>query len=303
MTIFNPEPGPRDRRRRRAVRIGEHVLLDVREADEWEAGHAPGARLDPARRARAGADRDPVQPAGRVRLPLAAAVGQGRRSDDRVGLRSGEHGRRHAGVGRRRACPSCATTNRPGSHLSACATDRAARARRHAGRHRARSGARARVRRRDRRGTGRARRTPDIDGSSRTSPTGTTSRAGSSAAAARSSSRRSTTRSRAASASRRSATSVCEMNRLWVRAPYRRFGLGRRLAVASMDEARPHRLHAHDPRRARRAAPSAIALYRVAGLHGGSAACTPTRSRWCSSAVISRPLRGARSSPGSLTAA
>jgi putative acetyltransferase len=31
---------------------------------------------------------------------------------------------------------------------------------------------------------------------------------------------------------------VCEMNRLWVRRTYRTVGLGRRLAIASMDEAR-----------------------------------------------------------------
>jgi ribosomal protein S18 acetylase RimI-like enzyme len=31
---------------------------------------------------------------------------------------------------------------------------------------------------------------------------------------------------------------VCEMNRLWVRSPYRSAGVGRALAVASMDEAR-----------------------------------------------------------------
>ena len=31
---------------------------------------------------------------------------------------------------------------------------------------------------------------------------------------------------------------TCEMNRLWVRKPYRKFGLGRQLAIASMDAAR-----------------------------------------------------------------
>jgi ribosomal protein S18 acetylase RimI-like enzyme len=57
---------------------------------------------------------------------------------------------------------------------------------------------------------------------------------------------------------------VCEMNRLWVRAPYRRSGLGRRLAAASMENARrlgfTHMLLDVLPSRT-----GAIALYRSLG--------------------------------------
>ena len=68
----------------------EHtVLLDVREADEWEAGHAPGAQWVRARRARVGPLPDPDQPPHRVRVPDRGALGQGDRATRAVGLRRG----------------------------------------------------------------------------------------------------------------------------------------------------------------------------------------------------------------------
>ena len=70
MTIFNPNQIPEIDAVDAQSGSGDNVLLDVREPDEWEAGHAPGAHVDPARRARTGAHRDPVQQAHRVHLPL-----------------------------------------------------------------------------------------------------------------------------------------------------------------------------------------------------------------------------------------
>ncbi len=97
----------------------EHtVLLDVREADEWEAGHAPGAKWVRLGELESAALRDPDQPSHRVRVPIGCAFGQGHRATRPVGLRRREHGRRHEGVGR--AGSSRRTRRRhPGpSHLS-----------------------------------------------------------------------------------------------------------------------------------------------------------------------------------------
>ena len=43
MTIFNPNQVPEVDVVDAQAGAGDHILLDVREADEWEAGHAPGA--------------------------------------------------------------------------------------------------------------------------------------------------------------------------------------------------------------------------------------------------------------------
>ena len=93
----------------------ENVLLDVRKADEWEAGHAA--------RARSGS-RSASSRAARFRLPMNRRIVCVCRSGARVprateslivlGLRRREHGGRHEGVGRGRACRSFATTASPG---------------------------------------------------------------------------------------------------------------------------------------------------------------------------------------------
>jgi rhodanese-related sulfurtransferase len=43
VTIFNPNQIPEIEAVDAVAGSSEHVLLDVREADEWAAGHAPGA--------------------------------------------------------------------------------------------------------------------------------------------------------------------------------------------------------------------------------------------------------------------
>ena len=47
MTIFNPNQVPEVDAVDAQSGAGDHILLDVRELDEWEAGHAPGARWIP----------------------------------------------------------------------------------------------------------------------------------------------------------------------------------------------------------------------------------------------------------------
>ena len=79
----------------------EHtVLLDVREADEWEAGHAPGAKWVPLGDLESARFQIPInrrivcvcRSGGRSAKATAQLVA--------VGLRRGEHGRRHEGLGR-----------------------------------------------------------------------------------------------------------------------------------------------------------------------------------------------------------
>jgi rhodanese-related sulfurtransferase len=43
VTIFNPNQVPEVEVTDAQSGAADHMLLDVREADEWEAGHAPGA--------------------------------------------------------------------------------------------------------------------------------------------------------------------------------------------------------------------------------------------------------------------
>jgi hydroxyacylglutathione hydrolase len=47
VTIFNPNPVPEIDAVDANSAPGDQVLLDVREPDEWEAGHAPGATWIP----------------------------------------------------------------------------------------------------------------------------------------------------------------------------------------------------------------------------------------------------------------
>ena len=47
MTIFNPNQIPEIEAVDAQAGTGDKVLLDVRESDEWEAGHAPGAAWIP----------------------------------------------------------------------------------------------------------------------------------------------------------------------------------------------------------------------------------------------------------------
>ena len=73
MNIFNPNQIPEIEAVDAQAGSGQKVLLDVREADEWEAGHAPGRGVDPARRPRTRPYGDPVQQVHRVRLPVGRA--------------------------------------------------------------------------------------------------------------------------------------------------------------------------------------------------------------------------------------
>ena len=102
MTIFNPNQVPEVDAVDAQSGAGDHILLDVRELDEWEAGHAPGARWIPLGELERARVEIPFNKRVGRDLPLGAALGTRRRSTHRVGLRRGEHGRRDARVGRGR---------------------------------------------------------------------------------------------------------------------------------------------------------------------------------------------------------
>lgn len=68
----------------RAVQEGTALLLDVREADEWQAGHAPGACHLPLSRLAADAD----VPGARTAATVVVICRSGRRSQAAVRLLS-----------------------------------------------------------------------------------------------------------------------------------------------------------------------------------------------------------------------
>ncbi|MEV7086103.1 rhodanese-like domain-containing protein [Streptomyces sp. NPDC093085] len=85
-TEFSSPHGGPDRLRveqaHRSAGQGEVALLDVREAPEWEAGHAPGALHLPLSRLTAGA---PL-PAAALGRPVTAICRSGRRSEQAAWL-------------------------------------------------------------------------------------------------------------------------------------------------------------------------------------------------------------------------
>ena len=80
---------------------GEHnvILLDVRNADEWTAGHAPGAKWVPLARARIGALPAADEPPHRLRVPFGSRSAKATAELVQMGFDAVEHGRRHEGVG------------------------------------------------------------------------------------------------------------------------------------------------------------------------------------------------------------
>ena len=67
-----PEIDPAEAHRR--VDAGEAVLVDVRESEEWDAGHAPGALHRPL------GDLDPAEFAGRLVITTCRGGGRGSRA-------------------------------------------------------------------------------------------------------------------------------------------------------------------------------------------------------------------------------
>ena len=89
------------------------MLLDVRNADEWEAGHAPAAKWVPLGELEGARFQLPINRQIVCVCRSGGAVRQGRGRARADGLRRGEHGRGHEGLGRRRGSRSSATTAPP----------------------------------------------------------------------------------------------------------------------------------------------------------------------------------------------
>ena len=79
------------------------VLLDVREDDEWTAGHAPGAVHVPMTTLAERLDQVPDGEPVLRHLQIGRPVGPGDGVSEFAGLGVGERRRRHVGVGGERA--------------------------------------------------------------------------------------------------------------------------------------------------------------------------------------------------------
>ena len=123
-----PDPGDRGGRRASRIRATRSCSTCARPTSGKPVMH-PARRGSRSATSNARRYGDPVQQVHRVRLPVGRALGARGRGAHLVGLRSREHGRRHACVGRRRDCPSSATTKLRESSSERSRRDRAATAR------------------------------------------------------------------------------------------------------------------------------------------------------------------------------
>ena len=78
----------------------ENILLDVRETDEWEAGHAAHAQWIPLGELESARFKLPMNRRIVCVCRSGARSAQRDGEPDRMGIRGFEHGGRHEGVGR-----------------------------------------------------------------------------------------------------------------------------------------------------------------------------------------------------------
>ena len=94
------------------------VLIDVREDDEWQAGHAPDAQHLPMSRFVERLDELPDADPLYVICRSGGRSGAGGGVPEPAGPPVGERGRRHAVLGRRRPADGRRARRRTGRHLS-----------------------------------------------------------------------------------------------------------------------------------------------------------------------------------------